>query len=129
MHLFRQFSVSCEDGYSFPGVLFQLFFLAFVVIISSNCEELKITLPVIYYYWRLLMRIQCVKLYSVLTIPLAALFMFYLFFQNSPHPLLRHSLRMRVCKLYQVQNTKTVPAPRSPTLFSLQVQVGFLLPI
>lgn len=75
------------------------------------------------------MRIQCVKLYSVLTIPPAALFMFYLFFQNSPHPLLWHSLRVRVCKHYQVVSKYKNCSRPSPTLFSFQVQVGFLVPI
>lgn len=72
------------------------------------------------------MRIQCVKLYSVLTIPPAALFMFYQFFQNSPHPLLRHSLRVRVCKLYQVKIQKLFLRPAPPLFFLFRFRWVFL---
>lgn len=43
MHLFSLFSVSCELRMSVHSVsvLFQLFFLGFVVTVSYSCEELK----------------------------------------------------------------------------------------
>lgn len=66
-------------------------------------------MPVIHCWCRLLMRMQWVKFHSVVNIPIA-LFGFYLFFQNFPHPLLQHSLGVGVWEPHQVQNTNTLPA-------------------